>query len=131
MKLKKFLVKIVVCLVMIFSLGACRAPEDICGTYNLVSMSGIPGVTVSTYEYNRITLEENYEFEIKNKAYGVVTKQTGEWDINKDKDEITFVTKQGSRELEETYEYNYDEKQIIMESYLEGYHIVMIFQLED
>ena len=133
MKIKKILAKILVCLIMIFSLGSCIAEKEVCGTYNLISMTGVPGFSEDSYVYNRIILERNYEFTIENKDiyYGIKTKQTGKWDLNKEKDEITFVIKQGSRETEEVYEYRYDEKQIVMSTMLEGYHITMVFQLED
>jgi len=67
----------------IFLLCACDSQEkkDAVGKYNLTSITGIPGVTPSLFEYNYIIFKDDGFYELKNKVEDVVTEQTGTWYI--------------------------------------------------
>ena len=61
-KFKNIVLKVLMCLVMLLTFTSCKAPAEMCGRYNLTSISGIPGVSVSTYEYNYIELNDDYSY---------------------------------------------------------------------
>lgn len=128
MKFKKFIVKVLMVFVMIFSLSSCRAPGVICGKYNLISISGIPGVSVFSYEYNYIILNDDYTYELENKVNGIVTSQKGEWSLNSAMNEITFVTYPSlAQSVTEVYEYNIEAKAITFALEMNSYDVVMVF----
>lgn len=132
MKFKKFIVKVLMVFVMVFSLSSCRAPGVICGKYNLVSISGIPGVSLSSYEYNYIILNDDYTYELENKVNGIVISQNGEWSLNNAMNEITFVTYPSlAQSVTEVYEYNIDARAIKVALEMNSYNIKMIFQKDN
>ena len=132
MKFKKFIVKVLMVFVMIFSLASCRAPEDICGKYNLTSVSGLPGVSVSTYQYNFIVLNDDYSYTLENKANGIITKQEGNWSINDEMTEITFVTYSSlAQSVTEVYQYDIDAKTLTVALKMQSYDIKMVFTKEE
>jgi len=59
------------------------------GRYNLTSITGLDGVTASSYDYNYVTLMKGGKYEIKNKINGIVSEQFGEWSLK----EGTLTTK--------------------------------------
>ena len=132
MKFKKFIVKVLMVFVMVFSLSSCRAPGVICGKYNLVSISGIPGVSLSSYEYNYIILNDDYTYELENKVNGIVISQNGEWSLNNAMNEITFVTYPSlAQSVTEVYEYNINSRAIKVALEMNSYNIKMIFQKDN
>lgn len=54
--------------------------------YNLISVTGLIGVSVNTYDYNYIELKEDgtYYLENKVKMNGIITKQSGKYLIQSD-----------------------------------------------
>lgn len=80
-------VLMVVAALLMFSLFGCVSQEekDAVGKYNLTSISGISGVTVSSYEYNYIELKSNKTYHIENKVGATVTQQDGKWSIKDEK----------------------------------------------
>lgn len=54
--------------------------------YNLISVTGLVGVSVNTYNYNYIELKEDgtYYLENKVKMNGIITKQSGKYLIQSD-----------------------------------------------
>lgn len=129
MKFKKFIVKVLMVFVMVFSLSSCRAPRAICGKYNLVSISGIPGVSVISYEYNYIILNDDYTYELENKVNGIVISQNGEWSLNNAMNEITFVTYPSlAQSVTEVYEYNINSRAIKVALEMNSYDVEMIFK---
>ena len=130
-KFKNIVLKVLMCLVMLLTFASCKAPAEMCGRYNLTSISGIPGVSVSTYEYNYIELYDDYSYTIENKIYGTVTTQTGEWSINDEKTEITFITKVNASTMgKDVAQYDYEAKTITLTSKIQNQTISMVLTLQ-
>lgn len=128
---KKLFTTLTLLFVLFVSLTGCAsAPSDMVGKYNLTSLSGVPGVTASMYDYNYIILNDDYTYKIENKFQGIVTKQEGEWEVNDDKTEITFITKNGSASMEEVYDYDNEAKTITISMSASGYTLKMVLTLE-
>lgn len=102
------------------------------GKYNLVSISGIPGVSASTYEYNYIELRSGKKYVIENKVNSIVTSQKGTYSINKAKNEITFITTSSGTKVKEIDKL--DGNKIIIEQTLAtstgSYTVKMVFKKE-
>ena len=132
MKIKNFVLKIVMCLVMLFSFSSCRkAPEEMCGRYNLTQISGVLGVSVSSYEYNYIELYDDYTYSLENKIYGTVTAQSGTWSYSAETKEITFLCKvNASTYSKDVAIYDEETKSFTISSTVENLTISMVMTLQ-
>ena len=131
MKFKKIILKVLMCLVMLFSFVSCKAPAEMCGKYNLTSISGIPGVNAASYEYNYIMLEDDYTYVLENKIYGTVTAQTGKWSYDKETSEITFICQVNSSTYSKDIAiYDQENKTLTITSTIESLTIKMVLTLE-
>ena len=131
MKIKNIVLKFLMLIVMIFTVSSCSAPKEMVGKYNLTKITGLMGVSASTYDYNYIELNGDYTYHLENKVYGQVTAQDGTWTYTEETKELTFVCKVN----ESTYSkdiaiYDAEAKTFTISSTIQGYSISMTFTLE-
>ncbi len=77
------------CVLMLAGCNSDNEPpysSDNEGVYSLVEITGLSGVSVSSYDYNYIALNSDGTYELKNKANGVVSEQTGKYSIDSNGD---------------------------------------------
>lgn len=130
--MKKILGLFTILFMMIVTLASCgsKVPSEVVGKYNLTEISGIPGISVSTYEYNYVELKSNGKYYLENKVYGTVTSQEGTFEINDEMTELTLITKNGSTSVKETASYDKETYTFVLEEGIEGYTISMTFVKE-
>ena len=128
--LKKWILSLCTCIIMILSLTGCNRyhPKEVCGKYELSYVSGLPGVSVSTYDYNTIELKSSGKYILENKVYGVITSQKGTWSINKELTIIEMTTKQNSTKVTEEIDYDAETHTIEISQSLQGYQVILRFE---
>lgn len=88
--------------VLALSFAGCASAEEkaVVGKYNLSKVTGLTGVTASTYDYSYIELKANKTYHIENKVNGITTQQDGKWSLKGET--ITFkITSLATSQTEE------------------------------
>lgn len=131
MKIKKILTNFMLFIIMMFSITSCVAPKEMVGKYNLTKITGIPGISASSYDYNYIILNSNYTYELENKIQGVVTAQEGKWSYDETTNELALIVQlNNSTSSKDIAIYNMEEKSFTLSTTIEGYTISMTMTLE-
>lgn len=125
---KRFTVLAVIVLtgLMFAACGLSDAEKELVGKYNLSSITGIPGVSVSSYEYNYIDLKSNGKYELKNKVESTVTEQTGKWSYA----DGTITFKVSNMSTSVTEEYSVIDGKIVITLSTDGMNVRMEFTRE-
>ena len=130
--MKKRITIIAVSLALIclsFAFAACGLDEsskEAVGTYNLTSITGIPGVSASSYDYNRIILKSNKTYMLENKVNGIETKQTGKWEL--DGNTLKMTTTVGATSVTDTC--SYSDGKITITTNQQGYDVTLVLTKE-
>lgn len=96
------------------------------GTYNLTGITGIPGVSASSYDYNRITLKDDGTYFLENKINQIESKQSGKWELSGSS--LKMTTSVGATSVTETF--SYSDGTITITATIESYTVSMVFTKE-
>ena len=118
-------------MITIFSLTACSYDK-----YEVHSVSGLAGLSVSSYEYKYIkfNFEDNtYKLKNKVKQNSIVSEQTGSFTFI-DEDTITITNNENPAMdyflyYNETLYFSEDRTMFYAKAYISGYSVSMVYKL--
>lgn len=128
--MKNFFKKISLLLVAIcgiFSMSSCKAPKDLVGRYDLSSVTGYPGLSVSNFEFYYIDLKSNYDFTMESRAKGGAATVTLEGTWKEYDTYIKIFYTQAEMNYYEELQYDAETKSLSQETAMEGYTVNIVF----
>ncbi|MDY4788166.1 MAG: lipocalin family protein [Bacilli bacterium] len=130
--MKKVISFMSICFVMLLCLVGCGKDSEVVGKYNLTSISGAPGLSVTLYEYSYVELKSDGSYYLESKAKGdsTITSQKGTYEIDEELTKLTLITKNGSTEIKEIADYNKEKHSFTLITSLGDLKITMVLTKE-